>query len=491
MRVWHVRKGAEAKVRRGYPWVFSNELAHSPKEAEPGEPIELRDFTDAPIAFGYGHPHSLIAFRTFTLGAQPWDGTAEEFLLNRLQRAAGLRRRLGLDGTSHRMCFAEADGLPGLIVDRYRLDGPDAPAQVLAVQVSTAGMDRALPDVWRALERLIAAETAASSKGARTGAGSSLAGAIPWERTALLLDQGSSLRALEELPVLPKVWQKLPPGAWDGTQPASILVAVGLGASQGEPLSIAVDFLGGQKTGFFLDHRANLGLARDLVAALLDASTASGRSGPLRVLDLFSYVGQWGGVLAREASRRGIAAEVLAVDASERALGLARRNIAALASATVPPEAGAAAVLPPRLASFAAVPVERPASVAAPVAVQTERRDIIESLEGIPAAGFDVVVCDPPALVKRRKDLLKAQRAYQKLNREALRRVKPGGLIVTCSCSGLMGEEDFREVLQRAQVQAGRSVQWVARGGQGLDHPVRAEFPEGRYLKCWLGIVDG
>ena len=463
MRVWHVKKGAEAKVRRSYPWVFSNELAHSPKDAEPGEPIELRDYTDVPIAFGYGHPHSLIAFRTFTHGAQPWDGTAEDFLLNRLQRAAALRRRLGLDGTSHRLCFAEADGLPGLIVDRYRLVEPGAPAQVLAVQVSTAGMERALPEILRALERLVAAEAAAGP-----------AAAIPWERTAVLLDQGSSLRALEELPVLPKAWHKLPPGAWDGSQPASILVAPGLGASQGEPLPFAVDFLGGQKTGFFLDQRANLGLARDLLAALLDApaggAPAPGRTAPLRVLDLFSYVGQWGAVLAREAAQRGIATEVLAVDASERALGLAQRNIAALASA----------------ATLAAGSANR-----ATVSVQTERRDIVESLEGIPAASFDVVVCDPPALVKRRKDLLKAQRAYQKLNREAIRRVKPGGLIVTCSCSGLLSEEDFREALQRAQVQAGRSVQWVARGGQGPDHAVRAEFPEGRYLKCWLGIVEG
>ncbi len=468
MRVWHVRKGAEAKVRKGYPWLFSNELAHSPKEAEPGEPIELRDFTDVPLAFGYGHPHSLIAFRTLTHGPQPWDGSLEDLLLNRLQRAAGLRRRLGLERASHRLCFAEADSLPGLIVDRYRIRGADsagAPEQVLAVQVATAGMDRALPPLLRALERLVTEEGAA--------------GAIPWERTALLLDQGATLRALEELPVLPKVWQRLPPGPWDGTQPTPILVAAGLGHS--EPLPFAVDFLGGQKTGFFLDHSGNLGLATDLLSAWLGGASRGGsshggaltgsmrpsgeRPRSLRVLDLFCYVGQWGAVLARAAARQGIATEVLAVDASERALALARLNVPA-AVQELGPAGGAVA------------------------SVQAERRDILQSLEGVPA-GFDVVVCDPPALVKRRKDLLKAQRAYQKLNREALRRVRPGGLFVTCSCSGLMGEEDFREVLLRAQAQAGRSVQWVARGGQGLDHPVRAEFPEGRYLKCWFGVVEG
>lgn len=460
MRVWHVRKGAEAKVRRGYPWVFSNELAHSPKEAAPGELIELRDYTDAPIAFGYGHPHSLIAFRTFTHGPQPWAGPVADFMLSRLQRAAALRRRLGLDSASHRLCFAEADGLPGLIVDRYRLadSASGLPSQVLAIQVSTAGMERSLPDVLRAVARLVAEEAQAP-------------GAASWEQTGVLLDQGSSMRSLEELPVLPKVWHKLPPGPWDGSEPARILIATGIdsapdgAAGVRAPLALAVDFLGGQKTGFFLDHRLNLGLAEDLFGTLLRFRSAGRDRAVLRVLDLFCYAGQWGAVLARRAAQCGMDAEVLAVDASERALELALRNVA---DAVKPAAAGGC-------------PQPR---------VQVERRDILESLEGIPPAAFDVVVCDPPALVRRRKDLLKSQRAYQKLNREALKRVRAGGMIVTCSCSGLLAEEDFRETLQRAQLQAGRMVQWVARGGQGLDHPVRAEFPEGRYLKCWFGIVD-
>jgi 23S rRNA (cytosine1962-C5)-methyltransferase len=375
-----------------------------------------------------------------------------------------------LDGASHRLCFAEADGLPGLIVDRYRIapsaggtgaerpastyaerptgadgtpsgaerpDNTGAPEQVLAVQVSTAGMDRALPLVLSALERLVADDAAA--------------GGPAWERTGVLLDQGSSLRPLEDLPVLPKVWQRLPDGPWDGSAPTSILVAPGLAR---EPLSFAVDFLGGQKTGFFLDHRLNLGLASELLAAWLGKRPL----GSVRILDLFCYVGQWGAVLAREAGRHGAAAEVLAVDASERALELARRNVSA--------QAGGPAVR-----------------------VQTQRADILENLEDVPG-GYDIVVCDPPALAKRRKDLPKAVRAYGKLNREALKRVRPGGLIVTCSCSGLLSEEDFRDALQRAQVQAGRGVQWVVRGSQGLDHPIRAEFPEGRYLKCWMGIVE-
>ncbi|MFI5401098.1 MAG: hypothetical protein ACHQZQ_08620, partial [SAR324 cluster bacterium] len=236
MRIWHVRKGAEAKVRRGYPWLFSNELAHSPKDIEPGEPVELRDHADTPIGFGYGHPHSLIAYRSLGLGSAPEGGMTEDFVLQRLLRARDLRRRLGLDRASHRLCFAEADGLPGLVVDRYltgrsAIAGQGAPAQVLAVRVSTAGMDRALPLVFGALERLVADDPS---------------GGAARESTAILLDQGSSLRALEELPVLPKVWQRLPAGPWDGSAPTPILAAPGLAR---DPLPFAVDFLGGQKTG--------------------------------------------------------------------------------------------------------------------------------------------------------------------------------------------------------------------------------------------------
>ena len=440
MRVWHVRKGAEAKVRRGYPWLFSNELAHSPKETEPGESIELRDYTDAPLAFGYGHPHSLIAFRALSAGAPPADGVTQDFLFSRLKRAQDLRRALGLDQTSHRLCFAEADGLPGLIVDRYLVHREEmergAPAQVIAIQLTTAGMERAWPMVQLALEKLLSED-----KGG---------GAADWAHTAILLDQGSSLRALEELPVLPKAWHRLPQGGWDGTSPTQVMVSTGLGEN---PIALHVDFLAGQKTGLYLDQRPNLGLAAQILRSWMQA----GGLRKLKILDLFCYVGQWGAALSRVAAETGAGTELLLVDASERALELAARNCG--------PDAGSGATR-----------------------VRTQRADILESMEDIPA-GHDVVVCDPPALVKRRKDLPKGERAYSKLNREALRKVRPGGLIVTCSCSGLLDEEGFREALQRAQAQSGRVVQWIARGGQGLDHPVRAEFPEGRYLKCWIGVV--
>lgn len=430
MRVWTLKRAVEGPLRQGYPWVFSNQLAHSPKEAEPGEPIELRDFAGHFVARGYGHPHSLISFRALTREAAERDAGTSEFFRRRLARASALRLGLGMGAHSHRLCFAEADGLPGLIVDRYRLGGAD-PAQVLVVESSTAGMDRALPAVFEALEQLVTEEAARHPE------------LPPWARTGMLVDQAGAIRQLEELPLLPKSWHKpWPP------QDAPILVAASPGAT---PLAFQADLVEGQKTGFFLDHALNLDLAERLVLAM-----ARGRGlRTVRILDLFCYVGQWSGRLAHALARQGIAAEVMAVDASPKALELAQRNVTA-----------------------------QGASVA------TVKLDIVESLAGLEGAPHDVVICDPPALVKRRKDLLKSARAYQKVNREALRRVALGGLLCTCSCSGLLEEEHFRDVLGHAGSQAQRSVRWVARGGQGPDHPVLAAFPEGRYLKCWIGVVD-
>ncbi|HSE64167.1 MAG TPA: class I SAM-dependent rRNA methyltransferase [Thermoanaerobaculia bacterium] len=204
-------------------------------------------------------------------------------------------------------------------------------------------------------------------------------------------------------------------------------------------LRFFADVSGGQKTGFFLDQRENRARLRAI---------ARGRT----VLDLFSYSGGFS-----VAALAGGAARAVAVDASERALELARENR--------------------RANDFA---VEESDFV---------RADVFEDLRRRVAAGesWDVIVSDPPAFAKKRGDLPRAARGYQDVNRLAMSLVAPGGWLLTCSCSGLVTADLFQKVVFSASLDAGRTFALVARQGAGADHPVSLDCPEGEYLKgFWL-----
>jgi 23S rRNA G2069 N7-methylase RlmK/C1962 C5-methylase RlmI len=521
--VWTLRAGADKRFRAGHPWVYSNELAHSPRGAAqrpvaPGDPVELRDAAGRFLARGYGHPGTLIAFRALSRDpaeAEPW---GEAALLARLRRAAALRHGLGLGAVSHRLVFGEADDLPGLVVDRYRLAPPDAAAgergpagiaaQVLAVQAHTAGAERLQEPLLAALEALVTEEHAADPRHP------------DWAHTAVVLRNDAGARRLEGLP--DDAVRVARPGPGLALTPARVLTApvAGDGRSAGPPgpAVLQADLLGGQKTGLFLDQAANLRLAAGLLAARLrsesgsfgtpgpmgataapgpmgataapgpmgataapgpmgataapgpmGATAAPGPMGataaPLRILDLFAYVGAWGAALARVGAAAGRAVEVTVVDASAPALALAVANVTAAGGACTPLRADVLA------------------DAQGPLA------DAQGPLAALPPGGFDVVVADPPAFIKGRKAWHTGRAAYVKLNTAALRWVRPGGLLVTCSCSQLLSEADFLAVLDKAAARAGTPVRWIARGGQAPDHPVRAGFPEGDYLKARIGVV--
>lgn len=423
--VWHLRRGLDRRFRAGHPWVYSNELLESPKGLEPGAPVELRDPAGKFLAWGYGNPHSLIAFRATSRKEEDRDWHTSSHLAQRLREANQLRKQMGFDEASYRLCYGEADGIPGLVIDRYSLQSAQT---VFVVQAHTAGADRILPQVLEALETLVLAE---KSKKA-------------WElETAVVYRNDINVRKLEGLEIEPSRIVKSIAVNTPNLEACKIRVQAVL---SGDPLFFEVDLIHGQKTGFFLDQYANIQLAAQRFQHF--------GGNKIRILDLCTYVGQWGAQLSRVFAQAGIKIDLLAVDASQTALDLAKKNIEAEGAR-----------------------------------VEIVKADVLKDLVGLEDNHFDLVISDPPALIKNRKDIPAGTHAYLQLATQVFRLVRSGGGVICCSCSALLEEESFTQVLAKAAARNKAQVRWVGRGAPSPDHPMLAEFPEGRYLKGWVGWV--
>jgi 23S rRNA (cytosine1962-C5)-methyltransferase len=235
-----LKRGGDRRVLRGHPWIFSNEIAESPAEAEPGVPVRVVDGRERPVGVGYYNPHSLIAVRLMRRDDGPLD---RALLSDALAEAAALRERLYPGSGAVRLVHAESDRLPGLVVDRY--------GDHLVVQVTTAGMERLLPLV---LELLLER----------------------FEPRCVLARNDTPFRRLEGLTEEVRVLHgELAPGVrldWEG-------------------LALEVDLAGGQKTGFYLDQRDNQ-------RAFLPLAARGS------VLDAYCYEGIWGLLALRAGADR-------------------------------------------------------------------------------------------------------------------------------------------------------------------------------------------
>jgi 23S rRNA (cytosine1962-C5)-methyltransferase len=384
--------GRHKRVKHGHPWVYSNEIVMdaAAKALPAGALVRLEAASGEPLGVAQFNAHTLIAARVLSRDALL--APVQEFVAARLAAALRLRERL-YPGGYYRLIHAEADGLPGLIVDRY--------GDVVAVQANTAGMDRLLPDILAALDAVIAPR-------------------------AVVLRNDSPARGLEGLALDVRVVKGEIAGPVEIRENGARFLA---------------DIATGQKTGWFFDQREN----RAAAAAL---------AGGGRVLDLYSY----GGGFAIAAARAG-AASVTAVDRSEAALALA----------------GQAAALNgvDGICSF----------VRAEVFADLERRD---------AAGerFDVVVADPPAFVKSKKDLAAGSRGYRKLARLSARLVAPGGILFIASCSHNVDRALFAEQVSHGLEDAGRTGRILRDSGAAADHPVHPHLPESAYLKAQILQLD-
>ena len=427
MKKIRLKAKLDRRFRSGHHWVYSNELQESPKQIEPGEPLELLDSSGKFLAWGYGNPASLITFRTVSRIEAESDALSPAGVARRLEKAWQLRRLLGFSAVSHRLCFGEADQLPGLIADYYVLQGGGA---ALVVQAQTAGADswtRGWGDIlaeWRKLHR----------DGKLDG-------------LTVVIKNDSLSRKREGLSS--EAVQVLSEKKHSDLSHAVIRVR-SADFQSNDSLLFDVDLLTGQKTGFFLDQWANT----QVFLQRLEQWPAMTQRHHLRVLDLCTYVGQWGSQVSRFFSQRGLKVEVTLVDASKVALAQAEGNVL---------RAGAQKV-------------------------ELVNGDVLKDLGSLPDQGFDLVISDPPALIKSRKDIPTGTHAYLQLHTQAARVLAKKGAWVACSCSGLLDEPVFLETLAKASRRQERGISWVARGGQSPDHPLLSEFPEGRYLKAWLGM---
>jgi len=381
-----LKPGREKSLLRRHPWVFSGAVEKVQGAPNPGETITIVSGKGQFLAYAAYSPASQIVARVWSW--QPDLFPDEDFYKLRLQRATAMRYPLTEHTNAMRLVHAESDGLPGLVVDRYN--------DVLVVQFLSWGAE-----YWR--------ETILQLLPEITGV------ANIYERSDV------EVRKLEGLPERQ--------GVAAGEVPESPVTIHEHG------LDFKVSIHGGQKTGFFLDQRAN---RQQLRTAAQDRE----------VLDCFCVTGG-----CSVNALNGGAALVTMIDSSAEALELAEDNLV--------------------INGFE------------PEFTEVMEADVFHQLRSFRDAGrqFDLIVLDPPKFAPTKRQVPHASRGYKDINLLAFKLLRPGGCLFTFSCSGGVDADLFQKIVAGAALDAGVEAQVIGRLGQDADHPVALNFPEGNYLK--------
>lgn len=378
-------------LEKGQMWMYSNNVIRTDSSCEDGEPVRIVDEEGTFIAKGFYSAVSHVTVRILTRDEDEVIDRA--FFRRRIQAAADYRRTAERENlTCCRMVFSEADLLPGLVCDRY--------GAVLVIQISCAGFEKRKDMICELLEEELSKDAPVEAVYIRND--------IP-SRTKEGLDQYT--------------------GFWnEKTYECPVIV-------EENGLKLHVDYIDGQKTGYFLDQKTNRMLVRRM---------AKGH----RVLDCFTHTGGF----ALNAALGG-AAEVTAVDVSGLALeaGLANAKLNHLE--------------------------ERMRFVQA---------DVFEYLDTLEKGQFDFIILDPPAFTKSRKTVYKAYNGYKRINAQAMRALKGGGWLATCSCSRYMETGLFEQMLKEAAFEAGVILRQVSVTQQNADHPILWLMEETSYLKFYI-----
>ena len=388
-----LKPGKEESLKRFHPWVFSGAIARVEGEPEEGEVVDVYTSKKEFIACGHFQIGS-IAVRVLSFRQEPID---HAFWVRRLQVAKDLRCALGVLGNpqnnTYRLVHGEGDNLPGLIIDVYD--------HTAVMQAHSAGMHLDRMAVAEALEEVMGDVIQHIYYKSET--------TLPFKADLLATENGFL----------------------KGGSPENVAMENGL--------KLHVDWLKGQKTGFFVDQREN--------RALLERY-AKGRN----VLNMFCYTGGFSFY-----AMRGGANLVHSVDSSAKAIDLTNENV----SLNFPGDT--------RHQAFA--------------------EDAFKFLDRM-GDQYDLIILDPPAFAKHRDALRNALRGYTKLNAKAFEKIRPGGILFTFSCSQVVNKQDFRNAVFTAAAQSGRSVRILHQLTQPGDHPVNIYHPEGEYLKGLVLYVE-
>lgn len=382
-----LKPGKEVSVLRGHPWIFSGAIA-TVENVKPGDWIEVYNSKNEFLAAGHWSKGS-IAIRILSYKREIPD---TEFWYRKLFLCRRVRQGLGFDfdeGTNaYRLVHGEGDGLSGLICDVY--------GTTAVLQAHSEGMYNSLESISLALQK-----------------------AMDNKLTTVYSKSKNSLHDTE-----------VSDGFLLGSENGTIAKENGI--------QFHVNWVEGQKTGFFLDQREN---------RLLLSRFCNGKS----VLNTFSYSGGFS-VFALA----GGASEVCSVDASEKAISLAEENVSLL-------NAGGAHS-----------------------GIVSDVNEFLKNEDSL----WDIVVLDPPAFAKNLKKKHNAVMGYKRLNALGMKRVKPGGLLFTFSCSQVVDQDLFQHTITAAGIEAGRNARVLYRLTQGPDHPVNLYHPEGSYLKGLVLQLD-
>ncbi|MGQ1908334.1 class I SAM-dependent rRNA methyltransferase [Marinifilum sp. RC60d5] len=388
----HLKKGKEHSIKRFHPWIFSGAVSRVDEGMQEGDLVAVYDAQGVFLAVGHISIGSIVV-RILSFEEREID---LDFWIEKISSACKLRKAIDLygnkDNNVFRLVHGEGDGLPGLIIDFY--------AGTAVMQCHSVGMYLHREEITEALQKILGNDLKAVFDKSE--------GTIPFKsgiepKNGYLFGETESFIAVEN------------------------------------GLKFNVDWLKGQKTGFFIDQRENRSLLEHY---------SKGRS----VLNMFCYTGGFSFY-----AMRGGAKLVHSVDSSARAISITNEN----------------------------VELNFPGDKRHEAYAEDAFKFMDESSQK-----YDLIVLDPPAFAKHKKVLDNALKGYKRLNFKGFQQIKPGGILFTFSCSQAVSKEDFRKTVFVAAANAGRTVRILHQLTQPADHPVNIFHPEGEYLKGLVLYVE-